>query len=303
MDPRSLNGVLVVDKPPGLTSAQVVDEVKRRLGVARAGHTGTLDPLATGVLPVCVGDATRLAAWLIAEDKAYEAEVELGAATDTYDAAGQIVAEDRAGAAAVTREQVAAALAELARATEQVPPMFSAIRQGRRRLHELARAGEVVDRAPRPIAIHRLELLGFAPPRLRLAIVCSKGTYVRSFADDLGAALGCGAHLAALRRTRSGLFTLAQAVPLDAVSSTAPIVRAADALGLPRAVVPGELRGVVRNAHAAPLLPLVEGMGEGERFQLVDDAGELLAIVRRERGRVQFERVFARPLRQGSGQA
>jgi len=142
--PAELHGVLVVDKPRGLSSAQVVNEVKRRLGVERAGHTGTLDPLATGVLPVCLGDATRLAGWMIAEDKAYDAELELGAATDTLDATGTIVSEDRAGAARVTLAELVAALARLAGTTEQVPPMFSAIRQGKQRLHQLARAGEVV---------------------------------------------------------------------------------------------------------------------------------------------------------------
>jgi tRNA pseudouridine55 synthase len=175
--------------------------------------------------------------------------------------------------------------------------MFSAIRQGKRRLHELARAGEVVDRAPRPIAIHRLELVAFTPPRARLAIECSKGTYVRTLIDDLGRALGCGAHLVALRRTRSGPFTLDQAVTLDSladspVSKTPEIVRASDALGLPRIPVPPELAAAVRHAHAVPLLPLLEVVREGERYQMVDEEGELLAIVTRHAGRIRFDRVF-----------
>jgi tRNA pseudouridine55 synthase len=290
-----LHGILVVDKPRGLSSAQVVDEVKRRLGIARAGHTGTLDPLATGVLAICLGEATKLAGWMIAEDKAYEAELELGVTTDTLDASGTVIAEDRAAGAAVTTEQVGAALARLAARTEQVPPMFSAIRQGKRRLHQLARAGEVVDRAPRPITIHQLDLLELAPPRARLAITCSKGTYVRSLVDDLGRDLGCGAHLTALRRTRSGLFTLAQAIPLDEVTVQCTVVRASDALGLPRVQVPADLLRAVHNAWAVPLLPLLQGVAEGEQSQLVGEGGDLLAIVRRRGGRVEFERVFARP--------
>lgn len=295
MDQRAVNGILVVDKPRGLSSAQVVDEVKRRLGIARAGHTGTLDPLATGVLPICLGEATKLAAWMIAEDKAYEAELELGVATDTLDSSGAVLAEDRAAAAAITRDQVAAALARLATLTEQIPPMFSAIRQGKRRLHEIARAGEVVDRAARPVVIHQLDLLDFTPPRARLAIACSKGTYVRTLIDDLGRALGCGAHLTALRRTRSGIFTLAQAVSLDSlVSKTPEIVRTSDAIRLPRVEIPADLLSAVHNAWAVPLLPLLQGLLEGEQSQLVDQAGDLLAIIRRQGGRVQFERVFAK---------
>lgn len=301
-----LHGILVVDKPRGLSSAQVVDEVKRRLGVARAGHTGTLDPLATGVLAICLGEATKLAGWMIADDKAYQAEAELGVTTDTLDASGTVLVEDRAAAAAVTAEQVTAALARLAARTEQVPPMFSAIRQGKRRLHQLARAGETVDRAPRPVAIHRLDLLELDPPRVRLAIACSKGTYVRSLVDDLGRDLGCGAHLTALRRTRSGVFTLDQAIPLAEVTvhgTVARIVRASDALGLPRVQVPDDLLRAVHNAWAVPLLPLLTGVGEGEQSQLVGEGGDLLAIVRRRGGRVEFERVFSRPLRPCSGQA
>src|SRR5690349_10543774 len=187
-----LHGVVVVDKPVGLSSAQVVAEVRRLARVKRAGHTGTLDPLATGVLPVCVGVATRIAGWLLADDKAYEAELELGVTTDTLDATGEVVSRDAERAAEVTAEAFEQALAALRGPSLQVPPMYSAIRQGRRRLHEMARAGEVVDRAPRPIVVHRLDLLGFAPPRARIAIACTKGTYVRSLVDDLGRALGCG---------------------------------------------------------------------------------------------------------------
>jgi tRNA pseudouridine55 synthase len=294
-------GVLVVDKPAGLTSAQVVDEVKRRAGVRRAGHTGTLDPLATGVLPVCLGDATRLSAWLTAADKAYEAELELGVATDTLDATGQVVAEDRAAAAAVDEARLRAALAPLRGPLEQVPPMYSAVRQGRRRLHELARAGEVVERAPRPVVVHQLELVGFTPaapdrgPRARLAVTCSKGTYVRSLVDDLGRALGCGAHLTALRRTRAGAFDLARAVPLTGLTpevARAALIAPADALGLPRVAVPDHLRDAVRHARGAALLALLP---EGERSQLVGADGALWAIAVRQGERVRFERVFLAP--------
>lgn len=284
------SGIVVVDKPRGLTSAEVVDEVRRRVGDRRAGHTGTLDPLATGVLPICVGDARRLVEWLIAGDKGYEAELELGVTTTTLDADGEIVAEHRAAALAITAGDVEAALAPLRGRITQVPPMFSAKRlPGRRRMYELARAGEVVERAPIEVVIDRLELLALAPPRARLAIACSKGTYVRTLVDDVGRALGCGAHLTGLRRTRSGAFTLDQAIPLDAVGPDAPRVSLADALGFPRIALPRELYPALVTAQGPKIAPILP---EDVRSALVDDGGELLAIVRRTGPKVAFERVF-----------
>jgi tRNA pseudouridine55 synthase len=171
-----VNGLVVIDKPRGMTSAAVVNRVRARLGIARAGHTGTLDPLATGVLPVCLGEATKLAGHLIADDKAYRATIVLGIETDTYDADGQIVRTDEAAAHAVDRDAVSAALAARTGPQLQQPPMFSAIKVGGRRLHELARAGHDVERALRSIAIARLDLIDFAPPRIVIDVECSKGT-------------------------------------------------------------------------------------------------------------------------------
>jgi tRNA pseudouridine55 synthase len=287
-----LAGVLVIDKPAGLTSAQVVAEVRRRAGVARAGHTGTLDPLATGVLPVLVGDATKLATFLVADDKAYVAELELGVATDTLDATGVVVAEDRDAARRITAEALRAAVAALIGPSMQVPPMYSALRVGRRRLHQLARAGEVVERAPRPIVVHRAELVDFTPPRVRVEVACSKGTYVRSLVDDLGRSLGCGAHLTALRRTASGRFGIDQAVSLDALTpgtAVAALIQPADVLDLPRVVIPDDLVAAVRHARGPLVRPLVP---EGSRFQLVTHDGALLAVISVEGERVAFERVL-----------
>src|SRR6185503_2587794 len=172
-----MHGVLVIDKPAGLTSAGAVEKVRRTLHLDRAGHGGTLDPIATGVLPVCVGAGTKLAQFLLADDKAYEAEAVLGVETDTLDRTGRVVAER---AVDVTRDQIVAALARHLGEQTQIPPMYSAIKQGGVRLYDRARAGHEVERAPRPIRIDRLELLAFEPPRFRIAIACSKGTYVRS---------------------------------------------------------------------------------------------------------------------------
>jgi tRNA pseudouridine55 synthase len=196
-----MDGVLVLDKPAGLSSAAAVDRVKRALGADRAGHGGTLDPIATGVLPVCLGAATKLAPYLLADDKAYEADGVLGVATDTLDRTGRVIAERPV---AVDEAALRAALARRTGEQDQVPPAFSALKQGGVRMYERARAGEQVELAPRRIRIDRIELLAFEPPRFRIAVACGKGTYIRSLIRDLGDDVGCGAHLAELRRTRSG---------------------------------------------------------------------------------------------------
>jgi tRNA pseudouridine55 synthase len=243
-----IHGVLVVDKPAGITSASVVEQVRRTLGLDRAGHGGTLDPIATGVLAVCVGSATKLAQFLLADDKAYEAEGVLGVETDTLDRTGRIVGQR---AASVTRDALLAVLAAHLGEQDQTPPMYSAIKQAGVRLHDRARAGEIVERAARRIRIDRLELLGFEPPRFRIAIACSKGTYVRSLVADIGSALGAGAHLAELRRTRSGRFTLDQAVTLDRLPE-AKLIPLALATDLPRVIVPRALVRAVSSDRPRP---------------------------------------------------
>lgn len=291
----ALHGVLIVDKPRGATSAQVVADVKHRVGADRAGHTGTLDPMATGVLPIVLGDATKIAGWLIADDKHYVAELLLGVQTETLDADGAIVAEDHGAAAAVDEPTLRTALAALAGASLQLPPMYSAIRQGKRRLHQLARAGEVVERTPRAVTVHRLELVEFASPRARLIVECSKGTFVRSLVDDLGRALGCGAHVTALRRTRSGGFPIEQAVRLETLTpeiAQAALIRPADALSLPRVGVPAYLVEAVKSAHKPALGSLLTELREAQLFQLVSEDGQLLALARQDCGKLHFERVF-----------
>jgi tRNA pseudouridine55 synthase len=209
------SGVLVVDKPRGPTSHDVVAKVRRALGTREVGHAGTLDPMATGVLVVLVGEATKLAPYLTADDKAYEARVRLGEGTDTLDAEGTVVAT--APVPDDLEARLDAALeAERAR-TEQVPPAYSAVHAGGTRAHELARRGEVVELAPRPVAVRSLERAALRSPDVDLVLVVSKGYYVRSLARDLAARLSTVGHLVALRRTRSGAFGLE-----DAVAPTAP---------------------------------------------------------------------------------
>jgi tRNA pseudouridine55 synthase len=202
---QPVNGFLVVDKPSKFTSHDVVNKVRRSTGVKKIGHAGTLDPMATGVLVLCLGYATRLSEYVMASDKTYLATLRLGLETDTYDADGRPTAEaDPDRLAALTRADVEAQLAQFRGNILQVPPMYSAIQKNGKRLYELARAGIEIEREPRPVTISELEIVDWYTQTVILSVTCSAGTYIRSLAHDLGQALGVGAHLTALRRTRSG---------------------------------------------------------------------------------------------------
>ncbi len=223
-------GVLVIDKPAGITSHDVVDRLRRVLGTKRIGHAGTLDPMATGVLALCIDSATRVMETLSASTKEYVAGVRFGLTTDTLDTTGLTTGE--ADASGLTAEQVEARLPAFRGLVLQVPPMVSARHHQGRRLYDLAREGVEVEREARPITISRLELTSFEPgpvPEAVLEIECSAGTYIRTLASDLGAAVGVGAAMSALRRTRSGSFTLADALPLEAVERTEALANAARA--------------------------------------------------------------------------
>ena len=283
-----MNAILVLDKPAGMSSAAAVDSVKKRLGAQRAGHGGTLDPIATGVLPICLDEATKLAQYLLADDKGYEADLLLGVETDTLDRTGTVTATRPVE---VTREAMLAALAARTGEQDQVPPMYSAIKQGGVRLYQHARAGVEVEREARRIRIDALELLAFEPPRVRIAIACSKGTYVRSLIADLGTDLGCGAHMTELRRTRSGVFTLAMAHDLDRLDNPR-LVAMTDATRLPKVVVPAERVPHVRSGVQLPVEVLGVPPENFERFQLLDEAGSLLAIAHVARAKVIYDRVF-----------
>jgi tRNA pseudouridine55 synthase len=207
------SGFLNINKPLGITSHDVVAQVRRILNTKKVGHAGTLDPLATGVLIVCVGSATRLSEYVMAGTKAYRAAIHLGVETTTYDAEGEIVALN--DASAITLEQVAAALPAFVGEIDQFPPLYSAIKQGGRKLYDIARKGETVEVPARRITIQGLEITAWSPPMVTLDVTCGAGTYIRSLAHDLGAALGVGGSLAALTRTASGAFTLENSLSLD----------------------------------------------------------------------------------------
>ena len=212
---RPLDGILVLDKPLGLSSNRALQVVKRLYGAAKAGHTGSLDPLATGVLPLCFGEATKFSQFLLDADKAYESTFVLGIATDTGDAEGQVIASQ--DASAISEADVAAALEAFRGEIEQVPSMFSALKHQGQPLYKLARQGLEVERKARRVVIKQLELRAFrggVRPEVDVYLECSKGTYVRSIAEDLGQALGCGAHVSSLRRTRAGAFSIADSVAM-----------------------------------------------------------------------------------------
>jgi tRNA pseudouridine55 synthase len=209
---RAVNGVLVLDKPRGMSSNQALQKVRWLLNAEKAGHTGSLDPLATGVLPLCFGEATKFSQYLLDADKGYETLARLGVTTTTGDAEGEVLEERQV---TVGREALEAVLPRFRGEIEQVPPMYSALKKDGQPLYKLARAGEVVEREARSVTIARLELLAFEAPCATLAVSCSKGTYIRTLVEDIGRELGCGAHVAALRRTQAGPFGLAQAVTLE----------------------------------------------------------------------------------------
>jgi tRNA pseudouridine55 synthase len=220
-----LDGVLLLDKPAGVTSNAALQQVKRLLGAARAGHTGTLDPLATGLLPLCFGEATKFAGLHLEADKTYLATVQLGASTSTGDAEGEVVF--RGDTTGVGREQILVVLEQLTGVREQVPPMYSALKRDGRPLYAYARAGETVERSGRPVTVHELAAVRIAPGELELRLRVSKGTYVRALAQEIGERLGCGAHLKALRREASGGLRLAEAITLERLSALPPAQRVA----------------------------------------------------------------------------
>ena len=207
-----MDGILNIDKPAGRTSYSIVAQVKRLTGEKRVGHAGTLDPAATGVLPVCLGKATRVVEYLMDTSKVYRALIELGVSTDTYDASGKVT--HRGDPSCIDIPGLEKVLESFRGSIRQVPPMFSALKRAGQPLYKLARAGVTVERKSRPVTIHRLDLMTFQPPIVELEIECSKGTYIRSLAHDIGQALGCGAHLKSLVRTRSGIFDIRDAVSL-----------------------------------------------------------------------------------------
>ncbi|MGM0412348.1 MAG: tRNA pseudouridine(55) synthase TruB [Pseudomonadota bacterium] len=216
---RDITGIVVLDKPKGYGSNQALQEVRRLFDARKAGHTGNLDPMATGVLPICLGEATKVSAFLLDADKGYRGTIRLGSRTDTGDAEGEVV--ETGPVPTLDRAAVEAVLARFTGPIEQIPPMYSAVKQGGQPLYKLAREGAEVERKPRSITIHGLTLTALEEGRLDIEVHCTKGTYIRTLAEDIAAELGTVGHLEALQRTRAGPFHLEQAVTLESLRETA----------------------------------------------------------------------------------
>ncbi len=260
-----IDGVVVLDKPPGVTSFRAVEKVSRLLGKRKCGHAGTLDPMATGVLPVCVGRATKIAAYIAMQDKEYDASFRFGAATDTGDVTGREI-DVRPGASA-PEDAVSAAVSALVGTWEQVPSAFSAVKVGGRRAYALARRGEAVDLAPRPVTVTAAEVTSWSPGGFRIVLRCSKGFYVRALSRDLGRVLGVPMAVSALRRLRCGPFRIEDAVSLEALADAvrrgdagAAVLSISRALaGFPQWEIPAEAAAAVR--HGRSPAPWLSGRG------------------------------------------
>lgn len=284
---NAISGILVVDKPVGLTSHDVVQIIRSGTGIRRAGHTGTLDPRASGVLVVLIGPAVRLSEFVSASDKRYQAILRLGSTTDTYDAEGRFTRQSSAPVN-VTEEKFEEALKQFIGEIEQTPPPFSAVKVHGRKAYEMARQGEEVELTPRKIQVYHLEVLEWAPPEVVIDVHCSSGTYVRSLANDMGNVLGCGAYLVGLRRTKNGRFSLRDAIPLRKLQEAFQagnwyqfLIPAAEALADWPAIElnPDEVEEVTHGHRVKAAPDAKPGLVRG-----VSMAGELIAIMELAQG-------------------
>lgn len=287
---RAINGILILDKPAGVTSNRALQQVKRLFNAAKAGHSGSLDPFATGVLPICLGEATKFTQFLLDADKGYRCTVRFGVATATGDIDGDVTA--RVDASGLTAETVEAALDAFRGDILQVPSMYSALKHQGKPLYELARAGVEVERKARPVTIHELAMLAFRPgveAEADFTIRCTKGTYVRTIAEDLGAALGCGAHVTVLRRSLAYPFTLGQAITMEQLQTLrdAEDFAGLDALLLPMDTAAGDLAEVelttdmawyLRNGQPVMAPQIYRCAAEGDIVRIFTEEREFLGV-------------------------
>lgn len=301
---RPVHGILLLDKPSGGSSNHALQKAKRLFGAAKAGHTGSLDPLATGMLPICFGEATKLAGFLLDADKGYETTLKLGVTTNSADADGETL-ETRPVPDSLDPAQFEAICKRFTGPLMQIPPMVSAIKIDGKRLYKLAREGKEIDRPPRPVVIHELEVLSFSGDSARLAVRCSKGTYIRSLVTDIGEAIGCGAHVTALRRTFVSPFGQCPMVTLETLEQMMASVQdepdteaaepemaalwpALDALllapdaglgHLPRLVLDDQGKGAFVHGNAAACVGQNEAdMAVGTLCRIYDSAGHLVGL-------------------------
>lgn len=275
---RNVNGVLLLDKPTGITSNAALQQVKRLYCAAKAGLTGILDPMASGLLPICFGEATKFAQYPTDADKSYDLVMQLGVTTDTGDREGQVLSRQTPN---VSLENVQRAIARFTGIIQQVPPMHSALKHQGQPLYKYARQGIEIERKPREVTLHRIALNDFQGEALSLSADCSKGTYIRVLAEDIGRHLGCGAHLIALRRTRVGNFTLRDAITLDSLQALSAAELEQELLpidclleGMPAVQLEMELAYFLRQGQAI-FLPALEAL---RRYKVYDEKHELIGV-------------------------
>ncbi len=290
----SINGIIVVDKPEGRTSHDMVYELRRLTGVKKVGHTGTLDPIATGVLPMCVGNATKAADMLTASDKKYRAKIVFGTVTDTGDCTGKVISEHEVN---VSEEDIRAAIMAFVGESEQLPPMYSAVKQNGRKLYELARKGIEAERVPRRITVYSIDItdIDAAAGVAWADIECSKGTYIRTLCEDIGKRLGTGAHMGALRRLKSGGFTIERAHTIEELAAMKAAGTLEDAvIGTDEVFDYEKIRlNVFLTAKAENGVPIRrEGLTEGALYRLYGSEGEFIAVSRYIDGALRLEKAF-----------
>ena len=290
----SPSGLLLVDKAEGPSSHDVVAAVRRAIGVRQVGHTGTLDPFASGLLLVCIGPTTRLAEYLVGLEKTYRATMILGSATDTDDRTGEVVHSSDAWRH-LTDAEIRAALAQQVGTIQQLPPTYSAKKVAGERMYAAARRGAALERTPATVTIHRIEVLRVALPEVEFEVECSKGTYIRAIARDAGESLGAGGHLAALRRTRIGRWDVAQAVPMDRLDDSSAVdgawIAPEDAVGhLPRITVEAADEVLVRQGGR---VAVPEDLLEGPPIAMYGPDGALIGIGERIGAHLQPRKVLA----------
>ncbi len=289
-----MDGIINVNKPLGITSHDVVYRLRKILNIKKIGHTGTLDPDASGVLPMCVGKGTKLAEYLTAADKQYMARLQLGAFTDTQDASGKVT---ESFDVCVTEEQIYDAVKKFVGEITQIPPMYSAIKIDGKKLYEFAREGKTVEREPRRISISNIEIksIDLENAAIDMLVDCSKGTYIRTLCNDIGAELGCGGHMSALNRTKSGRFEIENAYTLEQIEQMAKdedfsfMTHIGEALPEYERIILAERNaGRVRNG----IRITVGGLQEGEIYRVFDEKNNFLALAQQNEGRFEIIKTF-----------
>lgn len=288
-----MNGIIIIDKPMGRTSHDMVYVMRKLTGIKKVGHTGTLDPMATGVLPVCIGNATKVADMLTLSDKRYIAELVLGRTTDTQDADGKVLTECEVNC---TEEEIRAAVMSFVGEFEQVPPMYSAIKQNGKKLYELARQGIEVERKSRRITIHSIDILKIDGNHVTIDVSCSKGTYIRTLCEDIGKKLGVGAYMNTLRRTKTGPFSIEESYTVEDVeklkengqleSVMIPVDRMFEEY--PKITLNSKQVKSVTNGMAMTY----RGGAEGQTYRVYDENGKFLCISKITDGRLKLEKSF-----------